>query len=144
MPTPKEHALMDRLYVETHFRHRLKPWETVRSFQITDKSIAVTIETYEVKILVREDRYERKGIRALMFDRTADGGWKLSMDYTAWDDNFESYVYEKFGRRKTVDEFHAQREWEKLCHRPGTPSNPLDSYSRVLEGYTTDKMERHF
>lgn len=124
-------------------RIHLKEWERIAQFQVTDKTITVAIETYEVNVLVREDRYQRKGVRILMWKIT-ESGVVLDYDGTSWLDDFEPFVYEKIGRRKTADEFTAQREFEKMCHRPGTPSHPLDSYSRVLEGFSNPRMERHF
>jgi len=105
----------------------------------------VAIETYEVKVLVREDRYLRKGTRVVIYKR-AGSRWFQETDSVSWDDDFQPYVYEKVGRRKTADELVAQREWETMCYRPGNSRTPLDSYDRVLDPFvrSTDKMERHY
>lgn len=143
MASPQEHAKMKRLHLSTGVRINLRPWESVISYKETDSTIQVTIRTYRVKVLVREDRYEMCGIRGLMF-ASVGGHWKLLMDEIVWDDDFVPYVYEKIGRRKTADELTEQREFEKLCYRPG---QGIDSYGRVLQGqYSPNekRMEGHY
>lgn len=144
MATPKDQALMVTLHQATGVRVRLRPWESVLMYRETDTALAVKIETFDVKIMAREDRYNARGIRGLLFTKNPAGRWKCEFDETVWDETFVPYIYETRGRRKTADEFTEQREWEKLCHRPGSSKMPLDSYGRVLQGDVTKKMERHF
>lgn len=136
---------MQRLYQDTGKRVRLKPWESVITYEQTDTQIKVVIETYDVQELVREDRYKRGGKRGLFFTNES-GRWVEALDVVQWDDSFEPFVFEKVGRRKTADEQIEQREWEKDCYRPGSKMTPLDSYTRVLDPFirSTAKMERHF
>lgn len=145
MPSPKEHAQMERLFQATRKRIRLKPWESVLEYTESPNEIRVVIDTHDVQELVREDRYKAHGQRGVFFTRK-DDRWVEQLDFTVWDDDFVPYTFEKIGRRKTADEMIDQREWEKLCHRPGTKSTPLDSYERVLDPFirSTDRMERHF
>jgi hypothetical protein len=140
---PQNRAKVEALRQITGYRLGLKEWETITGMLVDPetKNAMVSIETYEVKVLVREDRYTRKGMRVLSF---VNG--KLADDTTTWDDEFVPYVFEKMGRRKTADEMIEQREWEKMCHRPGNSRFPLDSYERVCDSLfsSTKKMERHF
>lgn len=127
----------------THIK--LRDYESVTVYNKSDTMIQLMIETFEVQELVREDRYKARGSRILMFSKN-NGHWHLDYDDVIWDEDFEPYVFEKVGRRKTADEFTEQREWEKMCHRPGTKRTPLDSYARATDPFirSTDKMERHF
>lgn len=136
---------MEQIRQVTGQRFSLKDWETVNVCQIHDSIIMVQIETYDVRVLVREDQYNKKGVRYLAFVKSG-GRWGLETDMTVWDESFVPYVYEKIGRRKTADEIIAQREYEKMCYRPGNSRNPLDSYDRVLDPTvrSTPRMEKHF
>lgn len=144
--TPQDRARVERLRQITGKRVGLKEWESIQAYHEMDGVIMLAIETFDVKVLVREDRFLRKGKRMMVFNE-GPHGWYLDADMTAWDidPTWEPYVFEKGARRRdTAEESTARREWEKMCYRPGNSTNPLDSYDRVLEGYTTDKMERHF
>lgn len=146
----KDQVILDRLRRTTRVRVPMKEWETFIKVLESDECIMAMIETYEVKVLVREDRYTKKGIRILTFlprkGTNAVGSWYLEDDRVTWDDDFIPFTFEKVGRRKTADETIEQREWEKMCHRPGNSRNPLDSYERVLDPFirSTDRMERYY
>jgi hypothetical protein len=145
---PADRQKLEHLRQVTGKRITLKEWESIEQMHIQDAMAMVLIDTFEVKVLVREDRYLKHGRRVLVFMRNqATGGWYLDSDSTAWhDDGFVPYVYEKSGRRQTADELQEQREWEKLCYRPGTGRTPLDSYDRVNDPLirSTEKMERYY
>lgn len=127
-------------------RMRLNHWDHITHYKPDDDVIQLIIETYDVQVLVREDRYNKKGLRMVMFKRLPTGKWVVELDHTSWDEDFEPFVFEKIGRRPTADELIEQREWEKLCYRPGNKKTPLDSYDRVQDPFfrSTDRMERHF
>lgn len=146
MVAPADYRVLTEVYHKTGKRVRLRDYESIANYQVNDKGIALVIETYEVKIMAREDRYLAKGMRVMFWLTNSSGSLYLATDSITWDEDFEPFVYEKFGRRKTADEFHEQREWEKLCYRPGTTRSPLDSYERVCDPFTksTTRMERHF
>lgn len=130
---------------KTGIRLPIKEWESIDAFLIDETNGMVMLTTYEVKDLVRETRYLRKGVRVIQLHR-AEGRWKIVDDNTVWDDEFEPWTYVKFGRIKTDAEIEEQREWEKLCYRPGTKKTQLDSYERVCDPLirSTDKMERYY
>lgn len=144
---PLDRARLERLRQLTGIRLGLKRWETITNFhEVSDTTVMVTVETYVVKELVREDRYERKGTRFIVFTK-GSGNWYIDNDITAWDESFTPIVWDNTGRRKTAQELADQREWEMLCHRPGTARTPLDSYERVLDGCYSDsekKMEGYY
>jgi hypothetical protein len=140
---PKDASVVEQVYLKTRTRLRLKDWESIRMVAFKDDAVQMMIDTYEVKVMVREDRYERKGVRLLLI-MSGPSGWYIHSDDTIWDDDFEPFVYEKIGRRLTAEEFQERREWEKMCYRPGTPKTPLDSYDRVWNDKSTPKMEKYW
>lgn len=146
MAKPADHRILTEVYHTTRTRIRLRDYESIVSYRKSETAMALVIETYDVQELVREDRYKAKGQRVLFWFVNPSGQYYLQDDTTLWDDDFEPYVYEKIGRRKTAEETHEQREWEKLCYRPGTKQTPLDSYDRVCDPFyrSTDRMEGHF
>lgn len=127
----------------TQVRITLNQHESFINVVLNDDSAMIGIETFQVKELVREDRFEKKGMK-IIFLKRGPNGWYLDTEKVIWDDSFVPFVFEKKGRRKTLEEFTEQREWEKMCHRPGSARTPLDSYDRVLSGETTPKMERYW
>lgn len=130
---------------QTGIRLHLKEWESIDAFLIDEKAGLISMTTFEVKDLVRETRYLRKGTRVIELSR-ATGSWKIVSDETFWDDEFQPWTYVKFGNIKTDADIQEEREWEKMCYRPGTKKTQLDSYERVCDPFfrSTDKMERHF
>jgi hypothetical protein len=144
---PRDTATLEDLHQRTgHTRVRLRDWESIKAYQVDDDVIRLVIDTYDVQVMVREDRYKAHGTRLLFYKKLPTGRWVVDTDSIIWDEDFVPYVYEKFGRRRTAEEFTEQREWEKMCYRPGSKSTPLDSYDRVTDPFirSTDKMERHF
>lgn len=142
---PADYRVVTEVRHLTGTRIHLRDYESVLTYNKSETMMQLLIETYEVQELVREDRYNARGSRILMWSKR-NGKWYLDYDEVIWDENFVPFVFEKVGRRKTADEFTEQREWEQMCYRPGTKANPLDSYSRVCDPVirSTDRMERHF
>jgi hypothetical protein len=145
MVKPADYRVVTEVKHITGTRIHLRDYESVLVYNKWDNAIQLSIETFDVQVLVREDRYNARGQRILIWARKNDR-WYLDFDGTVWDEEFIPYVYEKVGRRKTAEEFTDQREWEQMCYRPGSKQTPLDSYSRVTDPCirSTDKMERHF
>lgn len=141
-----DHERMTQLRNHTGWRRlRLRDYETFTGFEIKDDRVNLIIETYDVKETAREDRFNKHGFRMIVL-QPVDGRWHVTFDVTSWDDDFVPFVHARWGRSVSPEEFEEQREWEKLCYRPGTKSTPLDSYDRILDPFcrSTDKMERHF
>lgn len=142
---------MEQVRQLTGDRLGLRTWsdvgESVTRFIVNDQLIVLEIDTYDVRELVREDRVNRHGTRRIWWVRTTPtASFYREVDDIEWDESFTPYVFEKIGRRDTVEELIARREWEQMCYRPGNGSTPLDSYERTLDPLirSTDKMERHY
>lgn len=129
---------------QTGIHLHIKQWESIDAFLINESDGMIMLTTYQVKDLVRETRYTAKGLRVITLHKS--GRWKITDDHVLWDEEFEPWTFVKFGRIKTAAELEDEREWEKLCYRPGTKKTQLDSYERVCDPFfrSTDKMERHF
>lgn len=133
-----------RVSALTGTRVHLKRWEEIVQIRESENSIQLKIETYEVKELRREDRYENHGYRLIFFLKNPSGRWYVDFDETIWDEDFDPIIWDKRSNPKTAQELEDQREFEQLCYRPGTPQQPLDSYSRVWSDKSTPKMERYW
>ena len=141
-----DYHVLDRIHNHTRLRRmHLADWETVRSFEVTETCVNLIIDTFDVQVTRREDRYKKKGYRLIQIKAGPDG-WHIAVDHTSWDDDFEPYVHVKYGTVRTADEEEEQREFEKMCYRPGSRRVQLDSYERVCDPIirSTDRMERHF
>lgn len=136
---------------------RLKPWEAIEKVRFSDDKLVALLSVAEVQETTREVRVKRSGSRMIEWTRveryfTTDTGvkiplpaiWKITADETFWNESAPEAVHVKWGERKTPEQLAEQREWEKMCHRPGTASTPLDNYDRVLNFKSTEKMERYW
>lgn len=140
-----DHRIAATVKARTGISLHLHEWDVIKHVEFKDDTVVVVLQTYQVKVLVREDRYEKRGVRMLAYKKSPNSSrWYVDFDETAWDDDFEPFVYEKIGRRKTAQELIEQREFEKLCHRPGTKRTPLDNFQRVWNDPSTPKMERYW
>src|SRR4051812_11870735 len=117
------------------------PWQlprhaTIVNWIVTDDRVAVSLEIFEVKETNREDKFTKKGIRLLNWTKnlSARNGWDYSI-MTVWDEDFEPYSELKIGKIESPAEYIARREWEGMQYRVGTSHSPMDSASRVTEGY---------
>ena len=147
----QDKEVMEQVRQLTGERLGLRTWsdvgETVTKFVHNGQLIVLEIDTYDVRELVREDRVNKHGTRVIWWVQYVPGGkWVRDIDDIRWDEEFTPYVFEKIGRRDTVEELIARREWEQMCFRPGNGRTPLDSYERCLDPMikSTDKMERHW
>lgn len=146
--TPSEHQSLERIRVATGRRIRLQRWESIEAVLITDTGIMLMIDTYRVRVLVREDRYEAHGRRVLSWSRpSTDARWHLSIDTTTWDDTFVPYVFSNFstGGWRGDEYYSDDRTFADDCHRPGTDAHPMDNFDRTAEyPDATPRMARHW
>lgn len=113
---------------------------------VTQPTVAVVIVvTYEVRETARDLIFKRRGQKMMTWQLT-DTGWQYmrKMEMIAWDQSYEPVIIVKYGRSNTPAEVRARRHYEQDCHRPGTATNPMDSYDRVLDGVSTEKMSRYW
>lgn len=118
---------------------------TITKLEITDESVTVVLDIYEVRETVRETRFIKHGVRLLNWTSSSDSyfGWKYTT-MTAWDDDFKPFTEHKVGRIETPAEYMERRRWEGEVYRPGSDRSPMDSAYRVTLGHTTDAMTNYW
>lgn len=125
---------------------QLRPFEVLLNTSASDTTAMVSIQTFRYSELTAEVRFTGMGTRLTTWVKK-DGVWAIeqSLCMTVWDAYFEPVTLLKFDRQyQSPKQKMAQREWERLCYRPGTGRTPLDNYERVLAHPTTDLMERYW
>lgn len=147
--TPQDRAYIERFRQQTGVRLGLKSYESILDYrEIGTTAIMIQVETFKVKELRRETRYEKRGVRYLIYMKASGTDrWYLDNDLLTWDESYTPTIFDHTGRRPTPEDEAARREWEMLCHRPGSGRTPLDSYERVLDGCYTEsekKMEGYW
>lgn len=121
------------------------PFEAkVKALIVEDDRMVLQYTRYEVSRLARESRYAAAYTVADVFTRDA-GVWSRTDRFEAADEAFRPHAVHESGRAHRDEiEQAARRTFEGDCHRPGTSKSPMDSAERTSEGYTTDKMARHW
>lgn len=145
MSTPADRRVVAEIRQAYGLTIRLRPYETIISHTIVaDDHVTVLLETYRVNELVRETRLIGHGQKLVAY-RCYNSRWVIDQSMTMWDQQFDEVVYHNGPKYMTDDDRKQQREFEKLCYRPGTAQSPLDNYDRVISGPTvTPAMDRHF
>jgi hypothetical protein len=130
----------------------LRANNTLVKYTISDETVTVLVTFVVTNETNREVRYMRRGNRLMQWKLTTDGTgvgsklvfpdgkpviarWKYT-EVVLWDDAFEPYIENKIGRSETPAEYHARRRWEGEQYRVGSSRSPMDSASRVTEGYS--------
>lgn len=122
----------------TGVRLRLGEYDRVHKTQTTENTILVSVYVMDVTDTTRETRHKRAGWKIYTISRVAPDSnrwWLTDTTDTIWDDTFVPYTFEKFSRYESQAEINARAEWEKMCHRPGTPNFPMDNEDRKYQGY---------
>lgn len=122
---------------------RLGEHDEIKSHQtIEGTTIMVAVTTYDVTETSREIRFKRCGWKIYTLKRVGDSGirptgqWRtVEVTDVFWDDQFVPYVFEKFSKYETLQEQADRRDWERMCHRPGSARTPMDNLDRQFQGY---------
>lgn len=119
---------------------QIKPFETILNLEIRGDQVLVLIETYSYEEGERRIRFKKHGKRLVSIDRNSGAVESI----TAWSPDFTPFDLLKYGQVTSQSDKARKRTYEQMCYRPGTCRNPLDSYSRVLDGPTTRDMEKYW
>ena len=147
-----QHQMLAQLATITGHKYQLLAYEQVIDFKVTDESVALTVRVHRVTETNRELRFTHTGMKMLAW-RLIDNTWQQVLFPTGagmrgslimWDESAAPIVHLKYGEARTPAEVTAKREYERMCYRPGTDTQPLDNYDRVLAGCTPAKMERYW
>lgn len=108
---------------------------------VFEKATGLRMEADRVLLLVErasitETRYglvvKRKGNTIHEFRKQGDE-WIRLKPFTVWYDLDEPEVHVAYPGQ-TPEEYRAKREWEDMCHRPGTDKSPMDNLARRQQG----------
>lgn len=108
---------------------RLGLLETVLATKLTDTQIIVTIQRAETHSTTSGLRVKRYGMTMYSFVNRS-GYWEKQDPITSWDEPTREVHVTVY---VPPEERAAQREWEDLCHRPGTSASPLDNADRRFQ-----------
>lgn len=111
---------------------RLGMFEEVANAKIEDDVIVVLINRAKVKPVRGGFAVTHRGSTLYEFKRTSLGAWIMSRPFTIWHDAEEWHTA---WPGLTPEEHAARREFEEMCHRPGTPDFPMDNTDRKRQGY---------
>lgn len=133
---------------ETHIGTRvvLPKASDILAIKVEDDVLLVKFVRYDFKQMSSEVRFTAAYTVLRQWHRTpGQGYWAREEDIEMQQADFQPVTIPEHGRTiRTPEEWFAKRIWEADCHRPGTLSSPMDNADRVAEGYTTDKMARHW
>lgn len=134
-------------------------YDQVEKVLVSDDEVRILLTVFKWREMSREVRFTHRGKRVLQYkahDVKGESGvviytrWVIKEDMTIWEEDFEGYSDDVRRRVLTPVEYHAKRNFEADCHRPGGGRFPMDSYDRTMiqpEGQnekSTVKMERHW
>lgn len=124
---------------------RMRPFESLISMTTTETSISLVIEVHDFADGETQVKFTRRGSRMIGWSFTDEYTFPTkTCDFTIWDNTFQPYLLAKYGKCVTWATYRERIEFARDCYRPGTDTNPLDGYQRVLEGATTSAMERYW
>lgn len=130
---------------------RIGMYESVVEIVMEDDRCYLRTECYDVHESRRETRIKSQGTRLYAWSRSKSGPWDCLGVVTVWDESFVPVVHLNRGKCLSFAEWRDQLNYERDCHRPGTPRHPLDNFDRVFDGLdcgigslNTKKMEKHW
>ena len=124
---------------------RITPFQSIDRIAVKSPTeILVQLTVFTVEERRTEYLLTARGTRLIQFTET-NGRWaQTGKPVTVWESSFSRISVPFFGRGKNMAEWLSDREFTRMCGRPGTSSHPLDSHDRVAQGYSTRRMSRHW
>lgn len=122
------------------FRHmgtrpslHLGPEDEVAQVHIGDDKCWMIVR--RAKVSPRRNGYivTHRGVQTILFIRTGPTTWRR--DQHTLMDRLPVPEHHATWPGRTPEEAAQRREWEELCHRPGTPLAPMDNLDRIRQGY---------
>lgn len=110
---------------------KLQQFETLQACMVTDSMVIILINTYKFRSSKGTYTIIARGLKRVTIDRTA-GSWGIPTVAVIWADDYVPHEIRSFVSDTSPEE---RRAWEELCYRPGTASDPRDSYAREQQGY---------
>lgn len=121
---------------------RIKPFDRITQVVVqSDDTIVVQVITHQVQERKFDTILTARGLRLVPLTRNTFGHWSAGQPITVWETDFQPVRVAAF-TPSTVAQYWEKRIHEFMCHRPGTPSAPMENAS--FEDCTTPKMARHW
>lgn len=138
------HQLLAAAELHIGMSIRLPFHSSVDNILVDEDRLGVSYIKYTVDVRTHETRYT--GAERVLDVYTRDAGrWARTDQFRSADDTFQPHAVHESGRtHRDEAEQTTRRTFEGDCHRPGTSKSPMDNAERTAEGYTTDKMARHW
>jgi len=111
----------------------LKPFERVADMTVTSTQIIVLLDVVACDEVSQGIMVRGQGKRLYSFEIAADGRWLGAPPITSWDEDFEPQFIRGYGKSVNLKEWLDNLWFARDCYRPGTSSNPMDSYTRVTD-----------
>jgi hypothetical protein len=116
----------------TGFHIRCGLLEEVGAVHIEDDRILVQINRVRAASQKMGLKVTHRGATLHEFTRDGTSWVRKAEPITVW---WSTDEYHTSVRTPAAEEIAAKRDWEDLCHRPGTGQTPLDNADRQRQGY---------
>jgi len=119
---------------------QIPTYDEVRAIKVEEDVLVLSTYHYEVRELKHRIIYDLRRLRVMVWFRQSDAPgapkrWTAKPEiFEVDDEDFVTVEVVQDGFHKTLAERQADRNWEAMCHRPGTSRHPMDSADRALEG----------
>lgn len=125
---------------------RIGAYESIDEIKLESDKASLRVIVHVITENHRELTIAQRGVRLMGWTRNESGPWNCEGVFTIWDEEFAPVIHIKRGRVMTPEQVRVQIDFERMCYRPGTPSQPLDNYDRVLrgDGHNSKKMDKHW
>lgn len=91
-------------------------YDTVDALEVTDTSVTLLLTVTRFTERAREDKLTHQGMKMISHN-LATGKRR---EIISWDEDFVPKLARHWGSVTSESEWHDKRDWEALCHRPGT------------------------
>lgn len=143
-PTVTRYHLLSAFEMHIGEAVRLPQGSEVECIIIGEDQATIKYRRYERQVMSRETRLHGAYIVAEVWLR-GDTGWGRQFKHEMADESFRPHTIHEAGTpHRDEAEQRTRRMFEADCHRPGGGRFPLDNADRTAEGYTTDRMVKHW
>lgn len=121
---------------------RIKPFDQITRVMVqSEDTIVVQVITHEVKERKFDSYLTARGLRLVPLTKNRYGTYEAGQPITVWEADFQPVRVAAF-TPSSVAQYWEKRIHEYMCHRPGTPSAPMENAS--FGDCTTPRMARHW
>lgn len=101
--------------------------------EVTADRIVVVLSTSRMVDVRGGSKITHRGLKWFTFHKV-DGTWVMDDPVIVENKLAEPELHMSFGVKSAIEQV-AQRDWEDMCHRPGTSNCPMDNLPRQRQGY---------